>query len=272
MYSFTGNEYIEKAVENYSDAMLNAAYSILKSTADAEDVVQEAFLKYIRKRPVFNSDEHEKAWLIRVTINTAKDMLKSSERKNLPICEDILYNQIDESQKTANSVLECVFNLEEKYRIVIHLYYYEEYSLKEIASILQLPLATVGTAQGESIYEIDGITTNEGRTYAVYAIYRNDGAALDILDGNPIHIIPVADGQKIHAFTSYGMSASCFVKDGVLYALYDYTDFKAFTDIDISLMAFESSSSPFSALTANDNGEIVFADDYNGFKGEFSLK
>ena len=145
MYSFTGNEYIEKAVENYSDAMLNAAYSILKSTADAEDVVQEAFLKYIRKRPVFNSEEHEKAWLIRVTINTAKDMLKSSERKNLPICEDILYNQIDDSQNTDNSVLECVFILEEKYRIIIHLYYYEEYSLKEIASILQLPLATVGT-------------------------------------------------------------------------------------------------------------------------------
>ena len=130
----------------------------------------------------------------------------------------------------------------------------------------------MGTAQGESIYEIDGIITNEGRTYAVYAIYRNDGTALDILDGNPIHIIPVADGQKINAFTSYGMSASCFVKDGVLYALYDYTDIKAFTDMEISLMAFESSSSPFSALTANDNGEIVFADDYNGFKGKFSLK
>ena len=73
MYSFTGNEYIEKAVENYSDAMLNAAYSILKSTADAEDVVQEAFLKYIRKKPVFNSDEHEKAWLITVATNQCKD-------------------------------------------------------------------------------------------------------------------------------------------------------------------------------------------------------
>lgn len=132
-------------------------------------------------------------------------------------------------------------------------------------------VAFMGTAQGESIYEIDGITTNEGRTYAVYAIYRNDGTALDILDGNPIHIIPVADGQKINAFTRYGMSASCFVKDGVLYALYDYTDLEAFMDIDISLMAFESEFSPFKALTANENDEIVFADSYNGFKGEFTL-
>lgn len=145
MYSFTGNEYIEKAVHNYSKAMLNAAYSILKSTPDAEDAVQEAFLKYIRKRPVFNSSEHEKAWLIRVTINIAKNILKSSERKKLPVCEDILYNQIDESQNITNEVLECVLNLEEKYRIIIHLYYYEEYSLKEIASILHLPRATVGT-------------------------------------------------------------------------------------------------------------------------------
>lgn len=129
----------------------------------------------------------------------------------------------------------------------------------------------MGTAQGENICEIDNITTIEGRTYAVYAIYRNDGTALDILDGNPIHIIPVADGQKINAFTSYGMSASCFVKDGVLYALYDYTDLKAFTDTEISLMAFESDSSPFGALTANDSGDIVYAEEYEGFKGEFEL-
>lgn len=145
MYSFTGDEYIEKTVQNYSKAMLNAAYSLLKSIPDAEDAVQEAFLKYIRKRPVFNSAEHERAWLIRVTINIAKNILKSSERKNLSVREDILYNQIDESQNTTNEVLECVLNLEEKYRIIIHLYYYEEYSLKEIASILHLPLATVGT-------------------------------------------------------------------------------------------------------------------------------
>ena len=161
MYSLTGDEYIEKAVENYSDAMLNAAYSILKSTADAEDVVQEAFLKYIRKRPVFNSDEHEKAWLIRVTINTAKDMLKSSERKNLPICEDILYNQIDESQKTANSVLECVFNLEEKYRIIIHLYYYEEYSIREISELLSRKESTIQTQLAAARQKLKNILGKE---------------------------------------------------------------------------------------------------------------
>lgn len=145
MYSNTGNEYIEKAVQNYSKSMLNAAYSILKSSDDAEDAVQEAFLKYIQKQPTFNSREHEKAWLIRVTINISKNMLRSSERKNLPVGEDILNNQIEKSNENTNEILECVLCLEEKYRIIIHLYYYEEYSLKEIASILHLPLATVGT-------------------------------------------------------------------------------------------------------------------------------
>lgn len=145
MYSFTGDEYIEKAVQNYSKAMFYGAYSVLKSIHDAQDAVQEAFLKYIRKRPDFNDSEHEKAWLIRVTINIAKNMLKSSERNNLPVCEDILYDQVDDFQNREHEVLDCVLNLEEKYRIIIHLYYYEDYSIKEIASILHLPLATVET-------------------------------------------------------------------------------------------------------------------------------
>ena len=132
-------------ITEYFDMVYHLALSQTKDKAHADDVVQEVFLRFIKSDKEFTDKEHIKAWLIRVTINTAKDMLKSSERKNLSICEDILYNQIDDSQNTDNSVLECVFNLEEKYRIIIHLYYYEEYSLKEIASILQLPLATVGT-------------------------------------------------------------------------------------------------------------------------------
>ena len=130
----------------------------------------------------------------------------------------------------------------------------------------------MGTARGEDICKIDGVTASESRTYAVFAIYGNDGTALDILDGNPIHIIPVADGYEINTFISCGMSASCFVRDGVLYALYDYTDLGAFTDINISLMAFESDTSPFRALTGNSDGKITFADSYKGFRGEFALK
>ncbi len=139
MYSLTGDEYIEKAVKAHSESMLRAAYSLLKSVPDAEDAVQEAFLKFIEKRPVFSDASHEKAWLLRVTINISKNMLKASSRKALPIQEDIPYEDKD------SNVLQCVMALEEKYRTIIHLYYYEDYSIKEISSILNLPQATVGT-------------------------------------------------------------------------------------------------------------------------------
>ena len=139
MYSLTGDEYIEKAVKTYSKSMLKAAYSLLGSVPDAEDAVQDAFLKYIQKAPDFKNSDHEKAWLLRVTINISKNMLKASNRKNTPFYEDIPYEQNNDE------VLQCVMSLEEKYRTIIHLYYYEDYSIKEIASILSLPRATVGT-------------------------------------------------------------------------------------------------------------------------------
>ncbi len=144
MYSLTGDEYIEYVVEKYSKPMLYASYTLLKSVPDAEDAVQEAFLRLIKKKPVFKNDEHEKAWLLRVTINISKNMLKASKRKNLAIYEDILFEE-DNYKLNSGEVLQCVLNLDEKYRTVIHLYYYEGYSIKEIASILSLPQATVGT-------------------------------------------------------------------------------------------------------------------------------
>lgn len=140
MYSFTGDEYITGLVKKHSKSMLKAAYAVVKNRDDAEDAVQEAFIKLIKKQPAFNDEEHEKAWLLRVTINLSKDMLKASNRKNEPVTNDFIYIQQEQDK-----VLPYVMKLEEKYRTVIHLYYYEGYSIKEIASILSLPVATVGT-------------------------------------------------------------------------------------------------------------------------------
>lgn len=139
MRSFAGNEYIEETVKKYSSSMLKAAFSLLKSTSDAEDAVQEAFIKFITKAPDFENDEHCKAWLLRVTVNISKNMLKSARRKNLPLTEELPYSE------KRDDVLSYVLSLDEKYRVVIHLYYYESYSIKEIAEILSLPAATVGT-------------------------------------------------------------------------------------------------------------------------------
>lgn len=139
MYSTAGNEYLEEIIRKYSSSMLKTAFSLLKSTADAEDAVQEAFLKLITKAPEFENDEHRKAWPLRVTVNISKNMLKSAKRKNLPLTEEIPY------MEKSDEVLPYVLSLDEKYRAVIHLYYYENYSIKEIAEILSLPAATVGT-------------------------------------------------------------------------------------------------------------------------------
>lgn len=140
MYSFASDEYIEQLVSTYSNSMFRAAYALLGSRADAEDAVQEAFVRLIEKNPTINDDEHLKAWLLRVTINLSKNMLKASWRKNKSVTQEIPY-----AENESDEVLFCVMKLEENYRTVIHLYYYEGYSIKEIASILKLPAATVGT-------------------------------------------------------------------------------------------------------------------------------
>ncbi len=139
MCSFGTDEYMVRLVKTYSDSMLRAAYSVLKSTDDAEDAVQDAFLRFVQKRPQFKNSEHEKAWLLRVTINISKNMLKSAARNNLPVTEEIPC--LDEKSE----LLAVVMSLPERYRTVIHLYYFEGYSIKEIAAVLKLPSATVGT-------------------------------------------------------------------------------------------------------------------------------
>lgn len=150
MNSFGTDEYINRIVKAYSDSLLKTAFAILKSTADAEDVVQEVFIKLIIKQPEFNDKEHEKAWLLRVTINLSRNLLKSSSRKTLPLTEDLPF-----SDNESYELLSIVLSLPERYRTVIHLHYYEGYSIKEIAAITKQPAATVGTqlARGRKMLE-----------------------------------------------------------------------------------------------------------------------
>lgn len=133
-------------------------------------------------------------------------------------------------------------------------------------------LTFMGIAPGEDLWshEIGAELAIENRTYAVFALYRNDGEPLSHLDDSPINVIPVMDGYRPTALFSLGMSHSRFSKDGVLYYLYDYTDLEVFADKSIRLMSYEGTS-PYSVITSNDKGEIVYAEGYNGFKGVFEL-
>ncbi len=132
---------MQRVVEEYSSSLLRAAYSLLKNREDSEDAVQETFLRYMEKAPVFTSREHEKAWLLRVAVNISKNHLSSAWfRKRTDLKEDIPALEQEEQE-----VLESVLKLSAKYRTVIHLYYYEGYSLSEISQILRSPLSTVTT-------------------------------------------------------------------------------------------------------------------------------
>ncbi len=134
-------EEMGRIVEKYTSSLLRASYSLLKNREDAEDAVQETFLRYMEKAPKFASGEHEKAWLLRVDINICKNHLASAWiRKRADLQEDIPCLEEEEKE-----VLEAVLKLPAKYRAVIHLYYYEGYSLPEIAQISRSPLSTVTT-------------------------------------------------------------------------------------------------------------------------------
>lgn len=129
-----------RIVRDYADMLLRLAYARLQSEADAEDCVQEVYLKLLRHRPAFRDAGHEKAWLIRATVNQAADMRKAKARQHLPLDEAGAV-----CAEEPSDLLSCVRALPDKYAVVIHLHYYEGYKLSEIAKLLALPAATVGT-------------------------------------------------------------------------------------------------------------------------------
>lgn len=135
------NGFIQSSVIKYSQTVAKTAYSYLKNTSDAEDITQEVFLILMQKQPVFENEEHLKAWLTRVAINKCKNHLKSGWFKsNNPLTEDIPYLPPEQ-----NRILSAVLSLDIKYRLPVHLYYYEGYSIKEIAEIMKVPIATIST-------------------------------------------------------------------------------------------------------------------------------
>lgn len=134
-------ERIRQLVDTYSRSLRALAFTYLRNMEDAEDVAQEVFFQYLRGAPEFQDGEHEKAWLIRVTVNRCKNQLKSGWlRFRRPMPDDLSYLMEEESE-----LIRAVMALDEKYRLPIHLHYYEGYAIREIAGILGEKPATVGT-------------------------------------------------------------------------------------------------------------------------------
>lgn len=133
------NQYLEKMINKYSDMVYRLAFVRTKTKENSEDVYQEVFLRLSRKLPTFKSEEHEKAWLIRVTINCSKNLLNSKFLKNtLEINEEIFFET-----EERHDIYYAVQELPLKDRTVIHLYYYENYKISEISKILKVKENTV---------------------------------------------------------------------------------------------------------------------------------
>ncbi len=137
----TDRDALRRQIGRYSGTLLRVAFAYVKNTADAEDIVQEVFLTLFADPPDFADEEHEKAWLLRCTINRSKNVLKSAWfRKRAPLEEALGVLAAEDG-----GLLAAVLALPENYRAAIHLHYYENYSIQEIADILGRKPATVGT-------------------------------------------------------------------------------------------------------------------------------
>ena len=135
---------INEAIERYADTVRRLCMLHLKNHADTEDIFQTVFLKYALHTEPFADAEHEKAWLIRVTINACKDLLKSFFRSRTTSLDDLLERPA-ELPPDHREVLEAVLSLPRKYREVIYLHYYEDYTAPQISRILGKKVNTIYT-------------------------------------------------------------------------------------------------------------------------------
>lgn len=134
---------VETVYQLYADMLYRTAYSLLLSEHDAEDAVAEVFAKYIKNPPSFNDHEHEKAWLLRVTVNTCKDMCRRRTVRSYTPIDELAQVLPAEDSSGKTQVIESVLALDEKYRICTVMHYFEGFSVEQIAKALGVTKSAV---------------------------------------------------------------------------------------------------------------------------------
>lgn len=127
--------------DRYSGMIFKIAYSYTGNREDSEDILQEVFVRYLKSRVRFLSEEHAKAWFIRVAINCAKTLVSSSWRKKAVLLEEVGGDEPDAPE--LSEVLAAVMSLPKIPRLIAHLYYYQELSVKEISEYMKIRESTV---------------------------------------------------------------------------------------------------------------------------------
>jgi len=136
------DDYISRLIHKYSDMVLRLSLTYVKNIFDAQDMCQNVFIKILKRKEAFVDSEHEKAWIIRVTINECKDFLRSPWKKRFCRMDEAALPIKDKNNK---QVVSLVLELPMKYRSVMYLYYFENYSTSEIAKLLNRKDATIRT-------------------------------------------------------------------------------------------------------------------------------
>ena len=135
---------IDSIYAEYSDMIYRLALVRTRNNSDAEDIVQEVFLRYLKNSVAFDTKEHQKAWLIKVTINCTNTLLGSAYRRH-SVPFELFGEPSAEDMLPDDTVYDAVLALPSKYRTAVHLYYYEDYSVKEIASMMHASETAVKT-------------------------------------------------------------------------------------------------------------------------------
>ncbi len=148
-----------RAAERYAGLIYRVAFGYLRSQQDAEDVSQNVLIKLCRRAGGFDSDDHLKYWLVRVTVNECKKALKGARYREAPL-EELAQAAVFDTPRQGE-LFETVMAMERKYRAVLLLYYYADYSTAETARILGIPAATVRTRLARAREQLKHILTEQ---------------------------------------------------------------------------------------------------------------
>lgn len=133
------NSDLETVIRHYSQMVYRLAFARTANKFDADEVYQEVFLRYVRKEPRFKDEEHRKAWLIKVTLNCSKNISSSYWNEHTQVLDENMFFET----KQENELYYELLKLSPKYRLVVHLFYYEDMSVDEIAKVIGKNSSTV---------------------------------------------------------------------------------------------------------------------------------
>ena len=133
-----------KKYQMYKNMIYNIAYTYARNVADADDITQDVFMKYLNSNEVFQTLDNERFWLVRVSINTAKSFIKKAWKQRVSFDDELIGRMASNiEEKKSNEMFEIVCSLPPKYKEVIILYYYEDMKIDEISKTLKISISNV---------------------------------------------------------------------------------------------------------------------------------